>query len=378
MINRKIIFCINTDWFFLLHRVSIAKSIELQGFKIIVATKDTGKRKEIENLGFDFVNIDFVRKGLNPFQDLKTIIQLYKSFKKEKPHIVYQVTIKPIIYGSIISIFLKINTVNTICGLGYVFSKSRNNLLRKLVSLSYRYVVNSKKAHTFFENTDDQGTFLELGILKQKRQSTVVNGAGVDLKKFVPVQTLNHNKKIVITLPARMLWDKGVQEFIEAAKTLELNFKDQVEFRLYGMIDKGNPKSIGEEYLTSIEIVGYLKWFGFVNDIVSVYENSDIVVLPSYYGEGLPTVLAEACAMSKPIVTTDAVGCRECVDEGVNGFKVPVKSVTELAKAIEKLILDRGLRIKMGKASRLKAEKDFDQIQIIKQYSKVFERMIYE
>lgn len=366
----------NADWVFLQHRVSITQVLQNDNCQIVIVTKDTGKSDEIKKLGFELIDVDFSRKGLNPISEIKAFTRLFNVYRKASPQFVYQVTIKPIIYGSIIAKTLNINVVNTICGLGYVFSKKENNLLRKIVSIAYKNAVNYKRAHTFFENKDNKNSFLELGILKQKRQSTVVNGAGIDLEKFSPIKNFDNANKLVITLATRMLWDKGVKEFVEAAKLLHSNFKNQVEFRLYGMIDKGNPESIPEEYLNNIEVLEYLKWFGFKKDIVKVYQKSDIVVLPSYYGEGLPTVLAEACAMGLPIVTTNAVGCKECVDEGVNGFKVNARSVNELANAIKKLIINKDLRIKMGKASRVKAERDFDQKKIVAQYQKVFNSML--
>ena len=220
--------------------------------------------------------------------------------------------------------------------------------------------------------------FVEKKILKQESKSTVVNGAGVNLNlfKFKNKENLNINdNKIVVTLATRMLWDKGVKEFVDSAKLLNEKYKNHLEFRLYGMIDEGNPEAVPESYLNRIEINGYLKWFGFNSDMIAVYEASDIFVLPSYYGEGLPTVLAEACAMGLPIVTTNSVGCKECVDEGKNGFKVEIRSANALSKAIEKLANDKDLRFEMGKYSREKAIKDFDQEKIVAQYLKVFESM---
>lgn len=376
--SKKIIIVINSDWFFLLHRVPIANSFKSSGFEVIVAAKDTGKREKIEKLGFVFENIDFDRKSTNLLIELKTIIQLYNLFKKRQPRVVYQVTIKPIIYGLLINRFFKIKSINTICGLGYVFTNEKKNHLRRLIVFLYKFVFRNSNSFTFFENKNDLNTFLNLGIITKEKKNKIVNGAGVNLDKFNAIVTRKVTGKINVVFPSRMLWDKGVEEFIEAAKLLEKKYKGVVFFKLYGMIDEGNKEAVSKGYLEEIKIADYLEWFGFKEDMVSVYEGADIVVLPSYYGEGLPTSLAEACAMGLPIITTDSVGCKECVDEGVNGFKVPIKSVYELANAIENLILNEDLRIDMGNASRLKAEKDFDQKKIVKQYSEVFEKMINE
>jgi glycosyltransferase involved in cell wall biosynthesis len=182
-------------------------------------------------------------------------------------------------------------------------------------------------------------------------------------------------EKLIILFPARMLWDKGVREFVEAAKMLQEKYFDKIYFKLCGMIDEGNIACVSENYLKQIEIENYLKWYGHQKDIKSFYKNADIVVLPSYR-EGLPTSLIEACAIGRPIITTNAIGCKECVDEGLNGYKVPVKSTIKLAKAIEKLIVNPKLRKAMGIRSRQKAEAEFDKKAVIKAHLKIFNEMI--
>ncbi|WP_010522389.1 glycosyltransferase family 4 protein [Aquimarina agarivorans] len=376
--KRNILIIVNTDWFFLLHRIPIVNSFRVDDVNIIIAAHDTGKSKEIRKLGFEFINIDFDRKGINLAAEIKVFIQIFKIYKKFKPIIVYQVTIKPIIYGLLIAKFFKVKAINTICGLGYVFSNENKIILRGVVVALYRIAFNNLDSHIFFENKDDLASFIKLNIIDTKNNYSVVNGVGVDLDKFKvsDVERSNSKQKIQIILPSRMLWDKGVKEFVEAARILKHKYSDKVFLKLYGMIDEGNPESVPEKYLNEIKIEGYLEWMGFEKDMVSVYKESDIVVLPSYYGEGLPTVLAEACAVGLPIITTDSVGCRECVDEGENGFKVSVKSAKELSEAMEKLILSKEMRIQMGINSRKKAEKEFDQNIIIKTYRRVFDQML--
>ncbi len=375
--NNNILVIVNTDWFFLMHRIPIVNSFNIEGVNIIIASKDTGRSKEIKELGFGFVNIDFDRKGINLFAEINVLIQIYRIYKKFKPIIVYQVTIKPIIYGLLVAKFFKVKAINTICGLGYVFSNENKIFLRRVVVALYRIAFNNLDSHIFFENKDDLASFIKLNIINSKNNYSVVNGVGVDLEKFKvsDSERSNSKQKIQIILPSRMLWDKGVKEFVKAATAIKSNYRDKVFFKLYGMIDEGNPECVPEKYLNGIKIEGYLEWMGFEKDMVSVYEESDIVVFPSYYGEGLPTVLAEACAMSLPIITTNAVGCWECVDEGINGFKVSVKSVKELKEKIEVLILSENKRIEFGRQSRIKAEKDFDQEIVIHKYKKVFEKM---
>lgn len=374
---KKILVFVNSDWFFLLHILPVIIALKNEGNEIYILTKNSGKKQQIENYGFHFVDLLFLdRKGYNPFRELKTIIHVYKIYRRIKPDIVHQITIKPIIYGSLISRFLNIKTVNTICGLGYSFG-SKNTLISFLAYEGYKVALKNKFCYNFFENKNDLNFFVERHIITNTDGNTFLNGMGANLEKYRPISNSNpKEKKIIITIACRMIWEKGVKEFVEASKILYNKYEDLIEFRIYGRIDPGNPSSISENYLNNIEIKNYIKWYGFEDDMFFVFENSDIITLPSYYREGCPMVLMEACAMGIPVITTNSIGCRECVDDGVNGFMIPVKSSVELAKAIEKLILSKDLRLAMGKASRLKAESEFDQRKIVNQYLNVFNSMM--
>jgi len=376
----KVLFVVNADWVFLQHRVPFSEALIKKNVKLKVVCKETGRENEIRNLGIETISVNFSRRGLNVFNEFLTILRLIIIIVKENPDVVFNLTIKPVLYGTLVSRVFSVNVINIICGLGYMFTDQSNRNLRQNILKLYKKNFNYDKEYTVFENEDDLDFFLKKKILKPNSKYKVVNGVGVNLDIYNPIFNNNESvaSKLTVLLPTRMLWNKGVQEFIEVAKLLERDYSEKVYFKLIGKIDEGNPESIPISHLEKIEIEGYLKWEGFKIDMISEYANSDIVVLPSYYGEGLPTVLAEACAMGLPIVTTNSVGCKECVDEGVNGFKVPIKSIKELAEAIEKLIISKELRDQFGKASRIKAEKEFDQKQIIKQYVDVFEKMINE
>jgi len=376
-INKKVLVFVNSDWFFLMHIFPIINSLKSEDVDIYILTLNSGKKKEIIEKGFYFEHLEIDRKGTNIFVELQTILNVYRMYKKIKPDIVHNITIKPIIYGSLISRLLDIKTINTVCGLGYSFINPLSNLKNYIAFLGYSFALRYKKSFHFFENKNDRDFFVNKEVILPNIRNEVVNGVGTNLEKYYPIQNNSSSEnKIIITLASRMLWEKGVKEFVEASKIIYTTYKGKVEFRLYGKIDKGNPGSIPQDYLESIEVENYIKWFGFENDMISVFKKTDIIVLPSFYGEGCPMVLMEACAMGLPIVTTDSVGCRECVDEGVNGFKVPIKSVDKLVEAIEKLTLDKDLRMEMGKGSREKAERDFDQNNIIKQYLKVYNKML--
>jgi glycosyltransferase involved in cell wall biosynthesis len=316
------------------------------------------------------------RSGVNVFTEFKLFFEMFSLYRRVKPDIVYHVTMKPVIYGSIISRILNINTLNAISGLGYNFTESRRGLVQKVMSSLMRLGFASAKCCLLFENQDDYNELKALGIISPNNKVFFTKGVGADLDVFKPIMR-NENEKIIILLPTRMLWDKGVKEFVDAALLLKEKYFGKVFFKLCGMIDLDNKEGIPQKYLDEIEIEDYLKWDGFQEDILVEYQNADIVVLPSYR-EGMPTVLIEACAVGKPIVTTDAIGCRECVDEGFNGYKVPVKSVSELALAIEKLINSPDDRKRMGTYSRQKAVKGFNQKDFVNLHMTIFKSLLHQ
>lgn len=356
--NKRILFVTNVDWFFISHRLVIAKEAKKRGFEVIVAAENTGRSLEITEEGIRFVNLSFSRSGTNPISELITLIKFYKLYINVKPDIIHHVTLKPVIYGSIIAKILNIkNTVNAISGLGYNFTEGRMNISSKIMLLLLKYGF-SNNVSIIFQNKDDFKELSDLNVLSPKNSIFFIKGSGVSLQEFHPTRLPSFNK-VKIVLPSRMLWDKGVKEFHEAAGLLKSNYFNKIEFVLVGMADENNKSGISSILLKQWEDGNYFKWDGHQKDIFEVYKTAHIVVLPSYR-EGIPRTLIEACAMGRAIITTDAVGCRECVDEGINGFKVPIKDAQSLAKTIEFLVNNPIKIIEMGIASRTKAEKEFD------------------
>jgi len=372
--KKTLLIVINVDWLFLLHRLAIAKHAHENGFHIVVAAKDTGKSNEIKKHGFEFIDLNISRSGVNWFTEFNLIRAIFKIYRSTKPDLVYHITMKPVIYGAIIGRMLKIKTVNAISGLGYNFTQNRRGFVQKVMIQLMKLGFNKENNYLIFENKDDLKEIQHLGIINRKNKTHVIQGVGVNLQKYV-YQADSKNEKVMVLLPTRMLWDKGVKEFIEAAKLLKAQYFGSLFFKLCGMVDPGNKEGVPENYLKNNEIKDYLKWVGYQNNMPAVYKEADIVVLPSYR-EGLPTALIEACAMGKPIVTTDAIGCKDCVDEGVNGYKVPVTSIIELAEAIEKLILSPEDRKRMGENGRLKAAKEFDQKDVVKKHLLIFNNLL--
>lgn len=365
----------NVDWFVISHRLGIVQAAAQQGWKVYVAAEDTGRGHEINQKGVEFIDFRFSRSGTNPLDELKTLKKFQDLYKRIKPDVVHQVTLKPIIYGSIAAKRLGIKgVVNAVSGLGYTFTGGRQGIVQKLMLRMMKYGLKRTNLAIIFQNGDDQEILTKLGAIQLYNKIYRIKGSGVDLTKFEE-KAFPTFDKIKIVLPARMLWDKGVKEFCLAADRLKEKYENQVEFILAGMADSDNKAGVPENYLIEQADGEYLKWIGHQSDMVAVYENSHIVVLPSYR-EGLPKTLIEACAIGRPIVTTDAVGCKECVDEGVNGYKVPVGSILELAQAIEKLILNYDDIRTMGRAGRLKAEKEFDVKSVIQMHLDIYDEVL--
>ncbi len=367
--QKTILMVANVDWIFIYHRLEIAIGAKKNGYKVVVLAKNSGRSKEITDKGLEFIDLPMSRSGTNIIQELKVLKFIYNCYKKTNPNIIYHVTMKPVIYGTLVSKLLKIKTVNGISGLGYNFTGERKSFVQKAMIKLMKFGFDKANNFLIFENKDDFLELKALNIIQKQNNVYISNGVGVNLKKFQPKKYIK--EKVSIVLPARMLWDKGVKEFCEAALLLKNEYQDKVSFKLYGMIDKGNKESIPENYLHNIKIDGYLEWLNHHEDMAEVYQQTDIVVLPSYR-EGMPTVLLEACAMGLPIITTNAIGCKECVDEGVNGMMVPIKSITELATAIKKMIDNPKIRKQMGESGRERAEVMYDRDKVVDKHIEIF------
>lgn len=368
----KILFVSNVDWFFISHRLVIAEEAQKQGYDVFVAAEDTGRSQEIKDKGIQFINLSLSRSGTNPIKEFKTLIKLYTIYSKIKPDIIHHITLKPVIYGSIIAKLLNIKCIiNAVSGLGYNFTEGRKSLIAKIM-LSFMKYGFSRESNVIFQNKDDFKELSELKILSAENNIHFIKGSGVNLHDFYPTKFPSFDK-IKIVLPSRMLLDKGVKEFHEAALLLKVKYFDKIQFVLAGMADEDNKAGLSSRILKQWDDLDYFKWVGHQKNIVEVYKNAHIVVLPSYR-EGMPKTLIEACAMGRAIITTDAIGCRECVDEGLNGLKVPVKDSRSLANAIEFLVNSPNIIIEMGIASRIKAENEFDINSVIKTHLEIYNK----
>lgn len=364
--RKKIVYVVNVDWFFISHRLPLAQEV-LKGMNdVYLITKNTGRFEELELLGIRCFEIDFERSGKNPLKELSLIKQLTKLYAAIKPDVIHHITLKPSIYGTIAAkrCGCSAKIINAISGLGYIFTANRQSLNKIILISLLKFAFSDKRANFIFQNPDDRSFYRKLGFLNEQNH-IIIKGAGVDENVFLPKNNRLVDKKIRVVLLGRMLKDKGVLEFIRAANALKEKYDGVIEFVLAGGIDNFNPAAISDETLYKLCDGKYIRWIGHQKNVIEIYGHADIVCLPSYR-EGLPKSLVEAMAIGCPIITTDAIGCRECVEEGVNGYLVPIGDHIILAQRIETLALNKELRIRMGNNSREKMVKEMSLSKVIK------------
>jgi len=367
---KKIAIVVNIDWFFVSHRLPIAlKAIE-NGYEVFLLTNDTGKRQYIESLGIKFYQIPFSRSGVNPLKEILCVIRLMKCFRSIKPNVIHNVTLKASLLGSIAAKLLNIkNVINAISGFGYTFTDGRHGIFQHIVKSAMDFAYKSKYSSFILQNPDDYNEIRNMNYVPEQNLF-LIRGSGIDLNTFSYHAPNNHDK-LVFMLPARMLKDKGVVEFVEAAKLIKNKYFNSAVFKLIGDIDSDNPSGIKKEYLDKESDGIYIIWLGYKTNMISEYIDSDIVVLPSYR-EGLPKSLIEANAIGRPIISTDVPGCRECVRHKKNGLLVPAKDVNALAKAFKFFINNKNVIEEYGKYSRYMAEKYFSINNVVNEHMKIY------
>lgn len=370
----RVLFLVTEDWFFCLHRLALARAVRDQGYDVIVATQVAEHGERITSEGLRLIPIRLSRGGLNPFADLAATGELVDIYMREQPDIVHHVALKPILYGSLAAwISGTPAVINAFAGLGYLFTASgwKTSILRGFFCFLLRHAFAGTRATAIFENLDDYETLRARGIVAAPR-SIVIRGAGVDESRFFA--TPEPSGDPVVLLAGRMLWDKGIGEFVEAARIVRSR-NIPARFVLAGRRDPSNPSSISEEQLRDWEAEGLIEWWGERNDMPEVMRESHIFALPSYR-EGLPTAVVEAAACGRPVVATDVPGCREVVQDGENGFLVPVKDPQALAEALIRLLEDTGLRHRMGECGRKMVLDSFTERHVFSQVIGLYRTML--
>lgn len=382
---KKLFIIVNVDWFFLSHRLPVALAAQKAGWDVTIVTADTGKLKDIEAKGLKTLNLPMSRSGMNIKEELGTMWFLYNLYKREKPDVVHHVGMKTILWGTLAAKFAKVNgVVNAVSGLGGFFAEDNKSMLAKVMPKVLKFSHNRKNLLVIFQNNEDRAMYVKKGIISDS-QARFIKGSGVNLQEFcyTPEPVINENdnqneksiNKVRVILTARMIVEKGVFLLAEAAEKLRKDYEDKAEFLLVGGIDD-HPGAITKEQLDTACDGKYIKWLGYRTDVKELLQQSHIVAFPSYYMEGLPKSLIEATAIGRPIITTKSIGCKDTVDDGVNGFLIAPKEVEPLVEKLRLLIDDATLRQKMGKASREKAERDFSLDVVIERHLNIYNELI--
>lgn len=374
---KKLLFIVNVDWFFVSHRLPIAlKAIE-EGYEVHLACSFTDKKQELTGYGIHTHDINFSRSGNSLFNEFSSIKNIRKVITKISPNVIHSVTIKPVIYSGLVlqTLSKKPAFVGAISGLGYVFSANtlRTKLTKMLVSLLYRLALSHKVKIIIFQNDSDELILTDVAKLDAS-QKVLIRGSGADLKYYT-LKPEPENLKIKVSMACRLLKEKGVYEFVAAAKLLQ-DKKINVEFVLIGAPDDGNPNTVTIAEINEWHNEGIITYLGQRDDIHSIFSDSHIVTLPSYYGEGVPKVLIEAAACGRPIVTTDNPGCRDAVIPSITGLLVPIKNSEALAEAIQRLVEDKELRINMGSRARAFAEQEFDVKSVVNKHMDIYSSLL--
>ena len=359
--NLDITFFISEDWYFCSHRLPIARGIIEHGGNVTLITRVDRYGEKIKKENIRLIPLKrFKRRIQSPLLEFFSFLECLLIYRRESPKIVHQVALKPVIYGTIAARLVGVkNIVNAFAGMGSLFISEKSNytLRQKIFLLIFRLLFKSKNVRLILQNDNDLNLLLKYRVVN-KDQVVLIRGSGVDLQLFKT--TSEPPGKPVVLLPSRMLWDKGVGEFVEAAKLLN-NRKKIARFVLVGAPDPDNPRSIDPSRIHKWVDAGWVEWWGHRRDMPHVYARSHIVCLPSYYREGLPKVLLEAAASCRAIITSDTVGCRDVVKHGENGLLVPSRNATELADSILYLLIHPEVRKCMGIKGRKMVERGFSQ-----------------
>lgn len=362
MSKPKILFLVTEDWYFWSHRLPLARAARDSGYEVSVATRVDGFGERIRAEGFKLHPLLHLRRrSKNPLRELLALGELVRLYRRERPDLVHHVALKPVIYGSMAARLARIQSVvNAFAGLGFVFITPglKAGILRRFVSLAYKISLSAPNMKVIFQNQDDIATFVENGLVSE-RDVVLIKSSGVDLSLFSPVPEPEGG--LLVVLAGRMLWDKGVGEYVAAAASLRARGV-KARFALVGDSDPANPASVPGRQLEEWRDSGAVEWWGRRTDMPEVLAQSHIACLPSYR-EGLPKFLVEAAARSRAIVATDVPGCREIVRHGENGFLVPARDPEALAEALGRLLEDSGLRGRMGARGRqIAAEYSVDKV----------------
>ena len=372
----RLLFLVTEDWYFCSHRLSLARAAARAGFDVAVATRVRRHGEAIRDEGIRLISLPWSRRSTHAWNELRTLGRLLSLYLRERPDLVHHVALKPVLYGSFIARLTRTpRVINALAGFGYSFTSSgkRAAVLRRVLRTTVRRLSNRPGTRVLVQNPDDERLLRDSGTVRAAHLVRIP-GSGVDVRRFLAVEEPPGTPRVVLV--SRMLWSKGVEEFVVAARVLRERGVP-VQAVLVGDPDPENPQSIPVGTLEEWAGAGTVQWLHHTDDIGTVWANAHVAVLPSWR-EGLPKTLLEAAACGRPIVATDVPGCREVVVAGENGYLVPVRDSAALAEAIERLVRDPELRRRMGEAGRERAVRLFSEEVVIEKVLTLYREMLAE
>ncbi|HEY3520970.1 MAG TPA: glycosyltransferase family 4 protein [Rhodanobacteraceae bacterium] len=379
MSDVKVILFANTDWYLYNFRRSLALALQADGHDVLLLSPPGDYSARLRALGLRWQPLQMDRRSVNPLREMVLLLRLVRLFRRERPALVHNFTVKCAVYGSLAARLARVSArINAVDGLGYVFASDdrKARLLRPLVRAMLRVALRGKGVRLILQNPDDRRSFEKFGLV-DPGSVDLIPGAGVDCSRFSPRTRPATIEKAPTTvlLAARLLWEKGLAEYVEAARTLHAQGR-KIRFLLAGNPDPGNPAAVPEATVREWVAQGIIEWLGHVDDMAALYASVDIVVLPTFYREGLPTSLIEAAACGLPLITTDMPGCREVVQHETDGLLVPPRDSKALAQAIERLLDSTTLCSRLGEAARAKVLAMFDERIVIQRTQKVYRELL--
>ena len=362
----------NTSWYLYNFRKNTILSLLSNGYQVIAIAPKDEYSKKLEDLGARFIHIDIDQCGTNPVSDIKTFLGFKNIFSSNNIDVVLNFTPKNNIYATFAAAMCGVKAINNVAGLGVLFINENitSKIARTLYKFSQKYA-----SKIFFQNEDDRTLFLD-NKMARREITDRLPGSGADLSRFT-ISPAADDSVTRFLLIARMLYDKGIGHYVEAARLLKQKYGDSVEFRLLGFLDVSNPSAVSKAEMQAWVDEGIVSYLGVSDKVEEEIAQVDCMVLPSFYREGVPKSLLESGAMGKPIVTTDNVGCRETVDDGISGFLCEPRSTSSLVEALDKMIsMTHKERLVMGEASRRKIETEFDERIVIQKYLDAIEEVM--
>jgi len=371
----KILFVVAEDWYFWSHRRPIAAAALQNGYDVFVATRVGNCGEKIIEAGFRLLPLRLNRSSYSLFHELRTVSELRSIYRREKPDIIHHIALKPILYGSMAALgSRRVQVINAFAGLGYLVSSPsfKARALKQVLWKIFRFLLNRPNSFLLLQNCEDRDLLVaEVGVRPEK--TTIIRGSGVDVNEFQYMPEIPGTP--IVLLSSRMLWIKGICDFVEAAKLLRARGIN-ARFVLVGDTDPGSPGAIPREKLQKWQNAGPVEWWGHQQSMSHMMQQAAIVCLPSHGGEGVPKALIEAAASGRAIIATDVPGCRDIVRHGTNGLLVPPKNPAALADAIAQLLNDAPLRAEMGRRGRELVVNEFSEEKVIQQTLALYQKLL--